>query len=213
MAKGSVREMTIEDWRRKIDEIDRKLVELMNERSKCAIEIGKIKRAQNLRVHDPERVQEILQRIKETNSGPLDSPGLQRLFERFDISALLNDPLKQTLQPRTVERSGVRFFDPLENFLFPFRIIDRQILGALDLSDFNGAFRTLVQQLNKLPVDLINFPPPIFDGHFPDGSFSHLANADTVPTRSTTSGSPMTFSISLTMALPTIAASASRHTA
>src|SRR5213596_1179300 len=81
MAKGSVREMTIEDWRRKIDEIDRKLVELMNERSKCAIEIGKIKRAQNLRVHD--REQEILQRIKETNSGPLDSPGLQRLFERI----------------------------------------------------------------------------------------------------------------------------------
>lgn len=75
--------MTIEDWRRKIDEIDRKLVELLNERSKCAIEIGKIKRAQNLRVHDPEREQEILQRIKETNSGPLDSPGLQRLFERI----------------------------------------------------------------------------------------------------------------------------------
>ena len=75
--------MTIEDWRRKIDEIDRKLVELLNERSKCAIEIGKIKSAQNLRVYDPEREQEILQRIKETNSGPLDSPGLQRLFERI----------------------------------------------------------------------------------------------------------------------------------
>jgi chorismate mutase-like protein len=74
--------MTIEDWRSKIDEIDRKLVELLNERSKCAIEIGRIKHDLNLRVYDPDREREILRRIKDTNSGPLDDEGLQRLFER-----------------------------------------------------------------------------------------------------------------------------------
>jgi chorismate mutase-like protein len=75
--------VSIEDWRRKIDEIDRKLVELLNERSRCAIEIGKIKVAQNLHVYDPDREREVLKRIKETNSGPLDGEGLQRLFERI----------------------------------------------------------------------------------------------------------------------------------
>jgi chorismate mutase-like protein len=75
--------MTIEDWRRKIDEIDKKLVKLLNERSRCAIEIGKIKQARNLHVHDPEREREILKRIKEANTGPLDGEGLQRLFERI----------------------------------------------------------------------------------------------------------------------------------
>jgi chorismate mutase-like protein len=74
--------MSIEDWRRKIDEIDMKLVELLNERSKCAIQIGKIKHDLNLRVYDPEREREILRRIKEANGGPLDNEGLQRLFER-----------------------------------------------------------------------------------------------------------------------------------
>ena len=74
--------MSIEDWRRKIDEIDSKLVELFNERSQCAIEIGKIKHAENLRVYDPEREREILRRIKAANRGPLDDEGLQRLFER-----------------------------------------------------------------------------------------------------------------------------------
>jgi chorismate mutase / prephenate dehydratase len=74
--------MSIEDWRRRIDEIDTKLVELFNERSKCAIEIGKIKHAENLRVYDPEREREILRRIKQGNRGPLDDEGLQRLFER-----------------------------------------------------------------------------------------------------------------------------------
>ena len=33
--------MSVEDWRRKIDEIDRKLVELLNERSQCVLEIGR----------------------------------------------------------------------------------------------------------------------------------------------------------------------------
>ena len=75
--------MTIEDWRRKIDEIDRKLVELFNERSKCAIEIGKIKHAENLNVYDPEREQEVLRRIKEANHGPLDNESLERLFDRI----------------------------------------------------------------------------------------------------------------------------------
>jgi chorismate mutase-like protein len=74
--------MSIEDWRRKIDEIDQRLVELFNERSKCAIEIGRIKHAENLRVYDPEREREILRRIKEANRGPLDNEGLQRVFER-----------------------------------------------------------------------------------------------------------------------------------
>ena len=36
--------MTVEDWRRKIDEIDRKLVELLNERSRCVVEIGRLKK-------------------------------------------------------------------------------------------------------------------------------------------------------------------------
>ena len=74
--------MSIEDWRKRIDEIDRKLLDLLNERSRCAIEIGKLKRAENVRVYDPEREREILQRVKAENKGPLDEEGLQRLFER-----------------------------------------------------------------------------------------------------------------------------------
>ena len=74
--------MTIEDWRKRIDEIDGKLLELLNERTRCVIEVGKIKKAQNVRIYDPEREREILRRMKEQNNGPLDEEGLQRLFER-----------------------------------------------------------------------------------------------------------------------------------
>ena len=39
----SAPEKGVEGWRVKIDEIDRRLVELLNERSRCVVEIGGIK--------------------------------------------------------------------------------------------------------------------------------------------------------------------------
>lgn len=74
--------MTIEDWRGRMDEIDRKLVGLLNERAQCAIEIGKIKRTQNMQVFDPARERQVINNVQGENRGPLDGEGLRRLFER-----------------------------------------------------------------------------------------------------------------------------------
>ena len=63
--------MTLSDWRRQIDEIDRKLVELLNQRSRCALEVGKIKQAENLPLYQPEREREVLENAERINSGPL----------------------------------------------------------------------------------------------------------------------------------------------
>jgi chorismate mutase len=75
--------MTIDDWRRKIDEIDRKLVELLNERARCAIEIGHVKRDEGLPVYQPERELEILENAERVNQGPLADTAIRRLFERI----------------------------------------------------------------------------------------------------------------------------------
>lgn len=75
-------ELTIEDWRRRIDEIDRRLVELLNERSRCAIEIGHMKRSLGLPVYQPDREQEILANVERLNPGPLADTAVRRLFER-----------------------------------------------------------------------------------------------------------------------------------
>lgn len=74
---------SIEEWRRRIDEIDRKLVELLNERSRCAMEIGRLKRAAQLPLYQPEREQEILTNVARANSGPLPDTAIRRLFERI----------------------------------------------------------------------------------------------------------------------------------
>jgi chorismate mutase len=46
--------MDIEDWRKKIDELDRKLVELLSERARAAVEIGRLKRNTKLPSYEPE---------------------------------------------------------------------------------------------------------------------------------------------------------------
>ena len=74
---------TLSDWRRRIDEIDRKLVELLNERSHCALEIGKLKQQANLPLYQPEREKEVIQNAEQNNKGPLTDAAIRRLFERI----------------------------------------------------------------------------------------------------------------------------------
>jgi chorismate mutase-like protein len=75
--------MDIAEWRRKIDDLDRELVRLLNDRARCVAEIGKIKRQNGLPIQEPNREQEVLQHALEANQGPLDNDALRRLFERI----------------------------------------------------------------------------------------------------------------------------------
>jgi chorismate mutase len=75
--------MNLSDWRRRIDEIDRKLVELLNERSHCALEIGKLKQEANIPLYQPDRENEVLENAESNNSGPLTDAAIRRLFERI----------------------------------------------------------------------------------------------------------------------------------
>jgi len=71
------------EWRKKIDELDAKLVELLNERSRCAAEIGKLKRKDGEPIFSPQREREILERVQKLNRGPLGNEAVRRLFERI----------------------------------------------------------------------------------------------------------------------------------
>jgi len=75
--------MSVSDWRKKIDELDAKLVELLNERSRCAAEIGKVKRKSGEPIFSPRREREILERVQKLNRGPLGNEAVRRLFERI----------------------------------------------------------------------------------------------------------------------------------
>ena len=75
-------ESAIDEWRRRIDAIDEQLMRLLNSRSACAVEIGKVKRSLGLPVYSPEREAWILERVMRDNPGPLDPMAVKRVFER-----------------------------------------------------------------------------------------------------------------------------------
>ena len=72
--------MQISDWRDRIDFLDRELVRLLNERARCALEIGKLKRSQGLPVLDPLREEQVLSHIAKAGGGPLSPEALRRIF-------------------------------------------------------------------------------------------------------------------------------------
>jgi chorismate mutase-like protein len=76
-------EREIDGWRLRIDQIDSQLMGLLNSRSACAVEIGKLKRAAGLPIYSPEREAQILERVMRENPGPLDHTAVKRVFERI----------------------------------------------------------------------------------------------------------------------------------
>jgi chorismate mutase len=75
--------MDIADWRKKIDEVDRRLVELLSERARAAVEIGRLKRNTNLPIYEPDRERIVFENVQVTNQGPLPGRDLVRIFERI----------------------------------------------------------------------------------------------------------------------------------
>lgn len=75
--------MDIAEWRRKIDEIDRQLVALINQRAHCAEEIGKLKRNSSLPIYEPDRERIIFENIQRENRGPLTEVQLRQVYERL----------------------------------------------------------------------------------------------------------------------------------
>ena len=73
----------MDDLRRRIDAIDRKMVALLNQRAACAIDLGRIKKDRGLPIYQPAREEEVLCNVRAGNGGPLENAALQRLFERI----------------------------------------------------------------------------------------------------------------------------------
>jgi chorismate mutase len=75
--------MDISDWRKKIDDMDRRLVALLNERAAAAVEIGRLKRNTSLPVYEPERERAVIANVQQSSSGPLTARDLAQIYERI----------------------------------------------------------------------------------------------------------------------------------
>jgi len=67
--------------RQSIDEIDEKILDLINQRLSLAKQIGDFKKQDGIQIRDSGREKEILNRLLEKNNGPMGADGLRNIFE------------------------------------------------------------------------------------------------------------------------------------
>jgi chorismate mutase/prephenate dehydratase len=86
--------MALEELRKKVDAIDEKLVELVNERARVVVEIGKQKQASSAPIYVPHREKAVLEKIAKMNQGPLPDKTLYAIWrELMSGSFALERPL------------------------------------------------------------------------------------------------------------------------
>src|SRR6185503_16149815 len=87
--------MSITSLRKKIDQIDEKMVNLLNERAKLSKSIGEKKIEKNKSIYAPHREKEIFLRLRQLNKGPLTNDALESVYREIMSGSLsLEKPIK-----------------------------------------------------------------------------------------------------------------------
>ena len=73
----------LEEYRVVIDQIDRRIVALLNERTEIVECIGRVKRESQMPVYEPRREDQVFANIAEANQGPIGNDAVRRIFERI----------------------------------------------------------------------------------------------------------------------------------
>ena len=86
--------MDLAPIREKIDQLDKQLVELLNERLTLAAEIGKVKRSQGGQIYVAEREDAVLRKVTGQNQGPIKNEALKAIYREIMSAAIaLEKPL------------------------------------------------------------------------------------------------------------------------
>lgn len=73
----------LERCRVKIDDLDLRLLDLLNQRTQIVEEIGNIKQALQLGIYEPKREDQVFLNVTSHNPGPLPNEAVKRIFERI----------------------------------------------------------------------------------------------------------------------------------
>jgi chorismate mutase / prephenate dehydratase len=85
----------IERLRKEVDELDAQIVDLLNRRARIIVEIGDVKRANQIPIYAPHREQAVLQRALSRNEGPLPDRTIEGVFrELMSGSFVLEQPIR-----------------------------------------------------------------------------------------------------------------------
>lgn len=71
----------IEELRTRVDQVDRELIRVLNERARIVQELVAIKAEVGKPLFDPRREEEILRKVAEENEGPIYDSSMREIFE------------------------------------------------------------------------------------------------------------------------------------
>ena len=91
----------LDEFRVLIDDVDRRIVALLNERTRVVEEIGRVKRLGKLPIYEPKREEQVFDNVTGSNGGPMTKEALRRIFER------IIDEMR-TIQRVRMESDGAR---------------------------------------------------------------------------------------------------------
>jgi chorismate mutase/prephenate dehydratase len=87
--------MDLTKLRKKVDELDAKIIGLLNDRAAVTLSIGREKIKNKKPIYAPEREQDVLKRIKQINGGPIKIEALEAIYrEIMSASLALEKPLR-----------------------------------------------------------------------------------------------------------------------
>jgi len=74
----------LEEYRVVIDDLDRRIVDLLNRRTRVVEDIGRVKRSAQLPIYEPKREDQVFENISQASTnGPLTKEAVRRIFERI----------------------------------------------------------------------------------------------------------------------------------
>jgi chorismate mutase/prephenate dehydratase len=85
----------LDDLRQRIDDIDARIVDLLNDRARVVVEVGKLKAQTNYPIYAPDREKAVLEKLSTLNKGPLPDRALRAIYrELMSGSFALERPLR-----------------------------------------------------------------------------------------------------------------------
>ncbi|NNE27317.1 MAG: chorismate mutase, partial [Saprospiraceae bacterium] len=87
--------MSLNSFRKKIDQIDAKVIKLLNERAELSQSIGNKKLKSNTGIYAPHREKQVFDNIKKLNEGPMSKEAFEAIYREIMSSSLA---LEKSLQ-------------------------------------------------------------------------------------------------------------------
>jgi chorismate mutase len=95
------------ELRKRIDEIDSKLIDLLDERMSVALEVGRVKAAEGLPVHDPERERQLLRNLSRKSTALLAPRDIEAVFGRImAVSCRIQEAARGETEGREDQTEG-----------------------------------------------------------------------------------------------------------